>query len=198
MEKRGMSAVGAPYAEFAPMRGEFQVNAFTRTKDDGCEISQMVRDSAGPGNYMRTNLVPAPTGAATIMGKEPILLGAEGFGVKPDMIDADSRMRNEATQAGRQRCPLHVQARPFATVPYMGSGRGSADIESVLLHGEFARKDRPCGTISESFLEGQFQPLVPHLAAHIQNPANLVPEVAAKGWIRGGIPARQYIRDLNM
>jgi hypothetical protein len=112
-------------------------------------------------------------------------------------IDADSRLRNDTTQEGRQRCPLHVQSRPFATVPYMGNGRGNPDVESSLIYSEWARIERPCGTVTETFFDGQFTPLVPHLAAHIQNPSNLIPEVAAAGWIRAGIPSRQFVRDLN-
>ena len=37
--------------------------------------------------------------------------------------------------------------------------------------------------------------LVPSLKATIQNPGNLVEGVAAKGWIRGGLPTRDLVRD---
>ena len=36
---------------------------------------------------------------------------------------------------------------------------------------------------------------MPSLQATIQNPANLVEGVAARGWIRGGLPTRDLIRD---
>jgi hypothetical protein len=189
----------APFPRGAPAgNGEFQINAFTRAWDDGCEVSQQIRDAAGPGKYMVTNLVPKESGAAKLAQVNPTILGREGFGFNNNRIDDDSRMRNEQTQAGRQRCPLHVQARPFATVPYMGNGRGNPDVESALIYSEFARVERPCGTVTETFFDNQFTPLVPHLAAHIQNPSNLIPEVAANGWVRGGIPARIYVRDLNL
>ncbi|NDG57061.1 MAG: hypothetical protein EBX55_01090 [Betaproteobacteria bacterium] len=67
----------------------------------------------------------------------------------------------------------------------MGNGRGNPDVESQLIYSEFARVERPCGTVTETFFENNFVPLVPHLARHIQNPSNLVPEVAANGWIEG-------------
>jgi hypothetical protein len=91
-----------------------------------------------------------------------------------------------------------MQSRPFATVPYMGRGRGQPDIESGLIYSDWARIERPCGTVTETFFSNQFTPLVPHLSAHIQNPRNLVEEVAASGWVRGGIPCRQYVRSLNL
>jgi len=177
--------------------GEFQINEFTRTWDDTCEVAQNIRDSSGPGAYQVTNLVPKQAAAAKVEYPNPTLLGREGFGYNNAQIDQDSRLRNESQQAGRQRCPLHLQSRPFATVPFMGNGRGNPDVESSLIYSEFARIERPCGTVTETFFDSQFVPLVPHLARHIQNPSNLVPEVAADGWIRGGIPSRQFIRDLN-
>ena len=38
-------------------------------------------------------------------------------------------------------------------------------------------------------------PLIPSLQETIQNPHNLVENVAARGWIRGGLPTRDLIRD---
>jgi hypothetical protein len=178
-------------------KGEFNINEFTRVRDDSCEVAQNIRDSAGPGKYQVTNLVPKQAAAAKIEYPNPTLLGKEGFGFNNMAIDQDSRLRNEVQQAGRQKCPLHLQSRPFATVPYMGNGRGNSDVESSLIYAEFARIERPCGTVTETFFDNNFTPLVPHLAAHIQNPANLVPEVAANGWIRSGIPSRQFVRDMN-
>jgi hypothetical protein len=191
-----MSAAPFPRG-VAAAPGEFTVNQFTRTWDDSCEVAQNIRDSSGPGLYQVTNLVPNQSSAAKVEYPNPTLLGREGFGFNNANIDADSRLRNEPTQANRQKCPLHLQSRPFTTVPYMGNGRGNPDVESSLIYSEFARIERPCGTVSETFFENNFVPLVPHLAKHIQNPANLIPEVAADSWIRSGIPSRQFVRDLN-
>lgn len=188
----------APFPRGVPKeKGEFNINEFTRVHDDTCEVAQNIHDSSGPGAYQTRNLVPKQSRAASVEYNNPTLLGREGFGLNNAEVDVDSKLRNDATQAGRQRCPLHVQSRPFATVPFMGNGRGNPDVESSLIYSEFARVDRPCGTVTETFYANQFVPLVPHLAKHIQNPSNLVPEVAAGGWIRGGIPSRQFVRDLN-
>lgn len=181
----------------AKQPGDFVINAFTRTWDDGCEVAQQIQDSAGPGSYQTRNLVPAQQAAVQVEIPNPTLLGREGFGYNNKKIDEDSKLRTNQVQEGRQRCPLHVQSRPFASVPYMGRGRLNPDVESGLIYSEFARVERPCGTVSETFLDGQFVPLVPHLAKHIQNPANLIPEDASKGWLRSGLPSRQFIRDIN-
>ncbi len=177
--------------------GDMQINSFTRMRDDGCEVLQQYQDSTGPGNYFVTNLVPAQDKAQATELPNPTLLGKEGFGYNNKEIDVDSKLRTNPTQEGRLRCPLHVQSRPFATVPYMGRGKLNSDVESGLIYSEFARVERPCGTVTETFFDGQFTPMIPHLAQHIQNPKNLIPEDAAQGWVRGGIPARTYVRDLN-
>jgi len=41
----------------------------------------------------------------------------------------------------------------------------------------------------------QNTPMIPSLQATITNPSNLVEGVAAKGWIRGGLPSRELTRD---
>jgi hypothetical protein len=177
--------------------GDMLINSFTRMRDDGCEVLQQYQDSTGPGNYFVTNLVPPQEKAQATEIPNPTLLGKEGFGYNNKEIDTDSKLRTNPTQEGRLRCPLHVQSRPFATVPYMGRGKLNSDVESGLIYSEFARVERPCGTVTETFFDGQFTPMIPHLAQHIQNPKNLIPEDAAKGWVRSGVPSRQYIRDIN-
>ena len=188
----------APFPRGGPTAPrEFQLNTFTRTLDDSCEVAQQFRDQTGPGVYQTTNLVPKQSAAVAVEYPNPTLLGREGYGYNNAQIDSDSSLRTNPTLEGRSRCPLHVQARPFATVPYMGGGKGNPDVESGLIYAEFGRIDRPCGTVTETFFSNQFVPLIPHLSQHIQNPSNLVPEAAARGWIRGGIPSRQFIRDIN-
>ena len=79
----------------------------------------------------------------------------------------------------------------------MGGGRGNADVESLLLHSEQVRQGKECGTVTEEFFDQQYTPLIETVKNNIQNPKNLISEVAAAGWVRGGIPSRQYIRDVN-
>lgn len=177
-------------------RGDMVINSFTRLRDDACDVDQRMRDSAGPGAYTTRNLVPSAMTALRTEIPNPTLLGREGFGFNNRAMDEDSRLRINATQEGRFRAPLHVQSRPFATVPMMGRGKGEPDIESSLIYSDWARVSRPCGTVSEVFFANQFTPLIGHLQAHVTNPANLVEEVAAAGWIRGGIPSRSAVREL--
>jgi hypothetical protein len=178
--------------------GEFRVNHFTRVHDDACSYNIDYRESVGPGRYSGLNLIPDRSQVIPQALANPTVIAAEGFGFDQKEIDSDSVLRNNPTLEGRSRCPLRVQSRPFTTVPFMGRGRGNQDLESKLQQSEFVRTGRECGTVSETFLQGQFTPLIPHLEVNVQNPKNLIPESAASGWLRGGIPSRQYVRDLNV
>jgi hypothetical protein len=79
----------------------------------------------------------------------------------------------------------------------MANGRGNSDVESMLLHSEQVRVGKECGTVTEQAFDGVFTPMIPLMKENIQNPKNLIPEMAAAGWVRGGLPSREYIRDMN-
>jgi hypothetical protein len=120
----------------------------------------------------------------------------EGFGLNNKSIDADSVLRNQP-EFNNNRCNIRAQARPFLTVPFMQGGNPSRDVESLLLHSEQVRMGKECGTVTEQFFSQQYTPMIPILKNNIQNPKNIIPEVAASGWIHGGIPSRSYLRDVN-
>jgi hypothetical protein len=120
----------------------------------------------------------------------------EGYGYNNSAIDADSIMRNQPGFKNN-RCQVRAQARPFLSVPYMAGGRGNPNVESLLQHSEHVRMGKECGTVTEEFFTQQYTPMIPILRENVQNPRNLVEEVAASGWIHGGIPTRSYLRDVN-
>lgn len=173
-----------------------QINRLTHSRDDLCGIEQYYTQSAGPGAYTVRNLVPDSKKVNPLSVEQLMIYPQEGFGFNNKAIDADSILRNQP-EFKNNRCIIRSQARPFMTVPYMGTGRGNADVESLLLHSEQVRQGKECGTVTEDTFDQQYTPLIATVKENIQNPKNLVPEVASAGWIRGGIPSRQYIRDVN-
>jgi hypothetical protein len=172
------------------------INRLTKTRDDLCGIQQYYTQSIGPGKYQTQNLVPDARRVNPLAAEQLLMYPREGFGLNNAKVDSDSMLRNEISFKSN-RCQIRAQARPFLTVPFMGGGRGNPDVESLLIHSEQVRQLKECGTVTEQQFTQVFTPLVPKLAAEIQNPKNLVPEVAAAGWIRGGIPSRAYMRDIN-
>lgn len=173
-----------------------QINRLTHTRDDTCGIEQYFRQSVGPGSYATTNLVPQAKEVNPAAVKELMMYAREGFGANNKQIDSESVLKNQP-EFKNNRCLIRPQARPFLGVPYMGGGRGNADVESLLLHSEQVRQGKECGTVTETQFDGVFTPLIPVVQNNIQRPENLIPEMASPGWIRGGLPSRSYIRDVN-
>ena len=173
-----------------------EINRLTHTKDDACGIQQYFRQSVGPGAYTTMNLVPSAKEVNPLAVNNLLIYPREGYGGNNKQIDSESILKNQP-EFNNNRCNIRNQARPFLSVPYMGGGRGNPDVESLLIHAEQVRQGKECGTISETMFDGQFTPLIPNLKANIQKPENLVTEVAMPGWVRGGLPSRSYIRDVN-
>ena len=173
-----------------------EINRLTHSRDDLCGIQSFYAQSVGPGRYMTTNLVPKATGVNPMAVDQLLIYPREGYGYNNAAIDADSILRNQIAFKNN-RCQIRPQSRPFLTVPYMAGGSPSRDVESLLLHSEQVRMGKECGTVTEEFFSQQYTPLIPVLKNNVQNPKNLVPEVAANGWVHGGIPTRSYLRDVN-
>lgn len=174
----------------------FQVNRSTHTKDDNSGIEQYYRQSLTAGKYYTTNLVPDAREVNPLAVDNLVVYPREGFGINNKSIDADSALRNQP-EFKNNRCNIRPQARPFLSVPFMGGGRGNADVESILMHSEQVRQGKEAGTVTEKAFDGLFVPLIPSVRDNIQNPKNLITEVADAGWVRGGLPSRSYIRDVN-
>lgn len=173
-----------------------ELNRLANVKDDVCAVQQRTFQSEGPGAYSLTNLVPDARKVNPLAVQNLLIYPREGYGINNKNVNSDSILRNQEGFTSK-RCNTRIQARPFLSVPFMGGGRGNTDVETLLQHSEYSRMGKACDTVTEEFFSQQFTPLVPSLAATIQNPKNLIPEVAANGWVRGGLPSREYLRDVN-
>jgi hypothetical protein len=172
------------------------INRLTHTRDDACGIASYYSQSVGPGRYNVTNLTPDAQKVNPLSIPNLLIYPREGFGANNKQIDAESVLKNQP-EFKNNRCMIRPQARPFLSVPFMGTGRGNADVESMLLHPEQVRQGKECGTVTEQSFDGVFVPLIKTVRENIQNPKNLVEEAAANSWIRGGLPSRAYVRDVN-
>jgi hypothetical protein len=169
------------------------INRFTHARDDLQSIQSFYAQSASPGRYLTTNLIPQASGVNGVAIDQQMVYPREGYGLNNRVIDVDSILRQQADYKNN-RCNIRAQSRPFLTVPYMAGGMGNTDVESTLLMPEQVRTGKECGTVTEQAFDGAFIPMIPTVAKNIQNPANLISEVASPGWIRGGLSSREYMR----
>jgi hypothetical protein len=171
----------------------------SRIGDDNCGISGRDMQNNDIGNYLTTNHyekwcgMKHPIDFAT---QQPNVNFSGGHGgIGGCTIENNSKLKMGSIQT-RPKCRISLYQRPFATVPFLGRGPPRPVVESRIQQGAWMSDTKSCKTIMEkSFEQHTTTPLVPTLAATIQNPANLVEGIAADGWIRGGLPSRELTRN---
>lgn len=109
-------------------------------------------------------------------------------------VDVSSFLKNGGIQTN-PKCRISLFQRPFASVPYLGKGPQNIDLESSLLNGSYTNEKKSKSTISDkNTLSYNYTPLNSCISSNIQNPSNLIEEVADEGWVRGGIPTKDMTR----
>lgn len=179
----------------------FTFDNMSRIGDDECNLSQRNVQNADFGSYSVQNYfvkycgMKKPIEFAT---SQPNIFYNGGFGnycgAGGCNINSDSKLKIGSVQT-HPKCCISLYQRPFATVPYLGRGPQHPVLESKLQQGDYVTNVKSCNTTSEISYFHQYEDLVPSLKATVQNPHNLVEGVAAKGWIRGGLPTRDLVRD---
>jgi len=176
----------------------YTFDSLSRIGDDVCGISERDMQNQNFGSYLTQNYwesecnMKKPVHFATT---QPNVYYNGGPGVvAPCYVDDHTDLTIGATQ-NRPKCRITLVERPFLTIPYLGRGPGKPVLESKLQQGATFTDKKSCKNVTEKSFRTTDVDLVPSLKATIQNPSNLVEDVAAPGWIRGGLPSREITRD---
>ena len=172
-----------------------KLNARSSLTDDELAVANRIKQSMAVGTYRITPFEECDKSAAmSTMIDNPTVTYKDGFGAFRGVIDTESQLRNIPSHANSKN-RVRRQERPYLTVPYMGRGRTDPYVESMLQQSEIVREQKSCSTVTDKPFMNQFIPLLPHVQKHVQNSMHLITEDAKAGWVRGGLPSRQYIRD---
>ena len=178
----------------------FTFDNLSRLGDDVCYNTERNKQNTSYGNYSVTNYfvqncgLEKPLQFATSQPNVFVNGGYGNSGAGGCNIDVDSNMKIGTIQTN-PKARISLYARPFATVPYLGRGPCRPVEESRLQQGDYVVQKKSCKTVTETEFQQQYGPLVPSLKSSITNPSHLVEGVAEKGWIRGGLPSRELMRD---
>ena len=178
----------------------FTFDNISRIGSDNCNIDQNSIQNTQAANYLLQNYF-----ASDCSMKNPISLattqpgimynGGYNVGAGGCNIDDSSRLQIGTIQT-HPRCRIDLFQRPFATVPYLGRGAVNPIMESQMQQGESLTNKRSVNNLSEkSYIKYSQTPLLQSVKDKINNPANCVEGVASEGWIRGGVPSREFTRD---
>lgn len=176
----------------------FDVNNLTNINDDSCFQTERTIQSTGTGNYTLSNFNVCDCNMNQVVDtatENPCINFRDGYGVSECNIKRDSQLRVGRTKRF-PKCPDQLFTRPFGSIPYMGRGSGNSNLEYKLVTGAETREKKQCNE-SNVDIDNYFTPLVDSLRNEIQNPKNLVQEVNDNKWIRGGVPTRQIVKDID-
>ena len=178
----------------------YTFDSLTRLGDDVCYNTERTKQNSSYGSYNVTNFFAddcALQKSLNFATQQPNVFLNGGFGntgAGGCNVDNDSNMRIGSVQTN-PKARISLYTRPFTTVPYLGRGPARPIEEARIQQGDYVRNKKSCSTVTETEFENQYTPMIPSLKATVSNPSNLVEGVASQGWIRGGLPSRELIRD---
>ena len=178
---------------------EGPLNGQNQLINDKCYESEITKQSISPGKYITSNFHPCDCKNDKLIEfatNNPYMKFRDGYGISECNVDESSRLRNGKTRKN-PKCKSQLFHRPYLTVPYMGRGSGDTKVESQLLPAEDTSQSRPCNVLSGVTIDNYFMPLVKNLEDNIQNPKYLIQEDSDKRWVRGGIPTRQIVKNVD-
>lgn len=181
---------------------DFRVNNQVSLEQDNCHKIFRDKQSEGPGIYRLNRYNDKTCGIPSVIecaSQNPTVLFRDGYGITECYVDDDTQLRIGKSRKN-PKCPNQLFTRPYRTVPYMGRGSGNSCIESQIRHGEDTKEKKQCNVLAGvtiSNVDPASMPMIGHLKENIQDPVHIVPEVALDGWVRGGAPSRQIVRDIE-
>jgi hypothetical protein len=178
-------------------------HTITRINNDVADETQRAVQNAKGGNYITTNF-----GAADCTMKKQIGLatsqpavfykGGHSLAAGGCNVDESSDLLIGGSALVRSKCKLSLNPRQFGTVPYLGRGHGDLDSEEFMRQGEITINRKSYRPDSEiSYQPYHMYPLIPEVSAYVQDPSKRIEESASEGWVRGGIPSRELIRQMK-
>jgi len=181
---------------------DYTFNNTGRLGSDECCIDQTTIQNTLACNHMLQNFYVGDCSMSNpirLATSQPCInyKGSYGNALCGLNIDDSSKLLIGSIQT-QPKCHISLFQRPFATVPYLGRGSVCPILESQLQQGEMITSKNSITQLTEkNYNENNTVPLIPSIQKTINNPNNLVEEVADENWIRGGIDSRNLTRDKN-
>lgn len=173
-------------------------NNQTGLESDGCYVTQKSLQSAKKGEYLLTNHFN-PDGDCDISEPMRVAMSQPGIHFKthvaPGMYGCDQdhyKALRIDTLNVTPRTKLMLNKRPYLTVPYMGKGVYNPDMHSKMRMGDPVNRNVPEYHANTTHTIDDY-PFIPIVRDTVSNPDNYI--VESEGWVRGGIPSRDFYRD---
>jgi hypothetical protein len=190
------------FVVYCKMSFPYTFDNISRIGSDTCCVEQNTIQNTSFANYMLQNYFSTdcsmknPINLAT---SQPCVNYKGGFNVGAGGCNInDSSNLQIGTIQTHPKCRIDLFHRPFATVPYLGRGSVDPVTESQIQQGESVTNKKSITRVGEmSYIQYQNTPLLPDIQQRFSDPATCIEGEASQGWIRGGMPSREWTRDIN-
>lgn len=177
----------------------YTFNQLSRGGNDDEYLDQRAIQNLNGSNYLLQNYFAEDTTMQkpihfALMQPNMFYKGTNGIGQNGYNIEENSKLTIGSLQT-HPKCRIDLVQRPFVTVPFLGRGSVDPVMESQIMQGETYTNKKSYNQLSEvSYLPLSNTPLIPSIQETITNPVFLV-EDTSTGWVRGGLPSREQMRD---
>ncbi len=183
----------------------FSLEKKASLKSDPASINLEIEQSFGPGNYHLDNMYGCDCTlekAREVQLSQPNVNfnGGKGWmGEEGCTIDTDSKLRIGEDENSKLTNKNFIHQYPnLLNQGFFGKGVYNVDAETELRDSDMTTEQRPCNALSGSTtLPYSITPMLAKLETEIQDTKNIIPEESMDSWVRGGLPTRQIVRNLD-
>ena len=178
---------------------DYMFNGMSRIGNDGSDVSQRNIQNTKKANYHlhnhHTKDVDMKSGISLALTQPTInYVGTQQTALNGTNIDTNSNLLIDKNML-HARGKISLQERQYLTVPFLGRGKVDPVLESKLFLGEQQTNKKSITTLSEkSYIPLNNTPMIPEVENNVQNPKHIIEGVASNGWIRGGLPSREFTK----
>lgn len=174
----------------------FEIDQQTGIKDDVCHNNGRNLQSNSVNDYMLSNYSDCDCDIKNVLQVSTNnrgLIVKDGYDVSECNVDSSTNLRIGLVKRNH-KVDQQLFPRPFTTTPFIQKGVHNPDLESRLLSSLQTLKHKQMQNVSTDNI---FTPLTSNLAATIQDPIHIVQENVNRKWVRGGVPSRQRVKDVD-
>ena len=174
----------------------FVLHHQSKLKDDNCYNSGENKQNNHVNDYMLSNFSSCDCKLDDVLNVSTNNRGItvkDGYGVSECNVDTDTALRISGFER-HYKSDLQLFPRPFMTTPFLQKGEVKPDLESKLISSLQTVKHKQMQNVSEDNI---YTPLTENLLRNVQDTDHIVQEDVNKRWVRGGIPSRQSVRDID-
>ncbi len=183
----------------------FSLEKKASLKSDPASINLEIEQSFGPGNYHLDNMYGCDCTlekAREVQLSQPNVNfnGGKGWmGEEGCTIDTDSKLRIGEDENSKLTNKNFIHQYPnLLNQGFFGKGVYNVDAETELRDSDMTTEQRPCNALSGSTtLPYSITPMLAKLETEVQDTKNIIPEESMDSWVRGGLPTRQIVRNLD-